>query len=308
MYKILLTDPIAESAIELLDDAPDVEYKKAYGLSEQEIAKEIKSFNALIVRSATTVTKNILDSAENLRVIGRAGSGLDNIEVAYAEKKGIKVLNTPGTNAPAVAELTIGLIFALARNISKADQSMKKGQWIKKELPGSEISKKKLGIIGCGEIGKLVAHKAFFLGMELLVYNRSDITISGIEFRQVALDKLLIESDFITLHLPKNDDTKGFIGRKEILRMKNGAFLINTARGGMADENALIEFLNNGKLAGAGIDVFQREPEYNKKLAGHPKVIATPHIAASTYESQERVGVQIVDKVVEYLRSKYIFF
>lgn len=307
MYKILLCDPIAENAVQILKDAPDVTLDTAFGISGKELAEKLSGFNAVIVRSATKLTADVLEQAENLKVIGRAGSGLDNIDLEYASKKGIRVLNTPGTNAPAVAEMTIGLLFALARQIPAADNSMREGRWAKKEYTGIELNDKKLGIIGCGTIGKMVARKAAALNMRVMVHNRSEVSIADVNFEQVTLNRLLTHADFITIHLSRSDETLGIIGSEEIDQMKDGSFLINTARGGMVVEKELLRALNSGKLAGAALDVFENEPDYNKELVAHPKVIATPHIAASTKESQERVGVQIIDQILEYLRSKYIF-
>ena len=308
MYKILVCDPLSQTALDILQEAPDVEFSESSGLSEDELAKEIIDFNAIIVRSATNISEKIINNAENLKVIGRAGSGLENIDQGIAAKKGIKIINTPGTNAPAVAELTIGLMFNLARKITFANKSMLEGIWAKKDSSGIELANKKLGIIGYGTIGKNVAKMAAALNMDILIYNQSAVEIEHIEFEQVPLDKLLQESDFVTLHLPKTDKTVGLISKKEMKRMKSGAYILNTARGGIVVEKDLIDALNAGIIAGAALDVFENEPDFNKELVLNPKVIATPHIGAASKESQERVGVIIVDQILEYLRSKYIFF
>jgi len=308
MYKILICDSLSDTAIKILKESPDIDFTESFGLSEENLCEKIPAYNAVIVRSATTITAKILEKAENLKAIGRAGSGLDNVDVENAAKKGIKVFNTPGTNAPAVAELTIGLLFSLARNIPAANQSLKEGRWAKKDFSGIELNGKTIGIIGCGTIGKMVAQKAAALGMDVVIYNRSAVTIDRVNFTQIPLDKLLQRSDFISLHLPKSSKTNGLIGAAEISKMKKSAYLINTARGGIVVEKALLSALNNGHIAGAALDVFESEPDFNKELARHNKVIATPHIGAASLESQERVGVLIVDQVLEYLRSKYIFF
>ncbi len=307
MYKILVCDPLSETAINILKEAPDVKLTKAFEYNENDLIKIIPEYNAVIIRSATTISKKIIDKADNLKVIGRAGSGLDNIDVDYAAKKGIKILNTPGTNAPAVAELTIGFLFSLARSISAADRSMKSGKWAKNEFPGIELNAKTLGLIGCGTIGKLVAQKAFALGMDILIYNRSQVAIENIEFEQVSLDKLLSNSDFISIHLPQSKKTKNFIAARQFSLMKDNVRIVNAARGGIVVEKDLLDALES-KVAGAAIDVFENEPLFNKQLAAHPRVVATPHIGASSYESQERVGVLIMDQVLEYLRSKFMFF
>ncbi len=308
MYKILITDPLADTALSILEEAPDVTFETAYGLSADELRDKIQSFNAVIIRSATKITREILDNAESLKAIGRAGTGLDNIDLETADRKGVRVFNTPGTNAPAVAELTIGMLFALARKIAAADATMKAGKWEKKTMGGGyELGDKKLGIVGCGTIGKLVAQKGAALGMEILVTNRSAVKLDKVSFEQLPLDKLLQKSDFVTIHLPKSDKTMNYMGKAELKMMKETAFLVNTSRGGVVNEKDLLACLDDGVIAGAALDVYENEPNYNKELAAHPSVVATPHIAASTKESQERVGVQIVDKVLEYLRSKYIF-
>ncbi len=307
MYKILVCDPLSETAINILKEAPDVKLTKAFEYNENDLIKIIPEYNAVIIRSATTLSKKIIDKADNLKVIGRAGSGLDNIDVDYAAKKGIKILNTPGTNAPAVAELTIGFLFSLARSIPAADRSMKSGKWAKNEFPGIELNAKTLGLIGCGTIGKLVAQKAFALGMDILIYNRSQVAIESIEFEQVSLDKLLSNSDFISIHLPQSQKTKNFIAARQFSLMKDNVRIVNAARGGIVVEKDLVDALES-KVAGAAIDVFDNEPLFNTQLAAHPRVVATPHIGASSYESQERVGVLIMDQVLEYLRSKFMFF
>ncbi|RMH63873.1 MAG: 3-phosphoglycerate dehydrogenase [Calditrichaeota bacterium] len=307
MYKILVTDPLAESALKLLSDAPDVTFETRYGLDEDALAQEIAPFNAVLVRSATRITRSVLEKAENLKVIGRAGSGVDNIDLETARGMGIKVLNTPGTNAPAVAELTIGYLFALARDIARADHLMKQGRWEKKAFKGIELNDRTLGIIGCGTIGKMVARKAHALGMHILVYNRSEVVMKDVPFQQVELATLLSRGDFVTLHLALSDSTRHLIGAEQLGMMKDRSYLINTSRGEIVDEAALLSWLTEHPSCGAALDVFCGEPDYNTALAALPNVLATPHIAASTDESQERVGIRIVDLTLEYLRSKYIF-
>ncbi len=307
MYKILVCDPIADSAIRILKESPDVELLQAFNSDQSVIKEMLADVNAVIVRSATILTQELIESAGNLKVIGRAGSGLDNVDTACAARKGIRVLNTPGTNAPAVAELTIGFLFALARHIPAMDEALKKGEWAKKGYSGSELRGKTLGLVGCGGIGKLVARSAAALGMQILIANRSTVLIDNLEFEQLPLEKLLGRCDYISVHLPKNEKTAGLINTEAFCEMKQGACLINTSRGGIVNEKALLTALKNGNISGAAIDVFEKEPDYNKELAALPNVIATPHIGAASKESQERVGIQIVDSVLEYLRSRYIF-
>ncbi len=307
MYKILVTDPLRQNALQIFEEAPDVHYETHYGLSEDELIEKIKPFNAVLVRSATQISAKIIAAAENLKVIGRAGSGLDNIDVKAAEKKGIKVLNTPGTNAPAVAEMTIACLFAVARNIARADHTMKQGLWEKKAFSGIELNERTLGIVGCGTIGKSVARKAYALGMQIVVYNRSRVEMDDVPFEQIGLDDLLRRADFVSLHLALSEETRGLLGDRELALMKKDSYLINTSRGEIVDEQALLSHLEKGHLAGAALDVFCNEPDYNKQLAANAKVVATPHIGAVTKESQERVGVRIADLTLEFLRSKYIF-
>jgi D-3-phosphoglycerate dehydrogenase len=308
MYKILLCDQLSHTAIQILNNAPDVQYKELTGFDEKTLIKHVKEFNAIIVRSSTQITSKILNSAENLKVIGRAGTGLDNIDLESAAKKGIKVLNTPGSNAPAVAELTLAYMFNLARKIIPANNNMREGKWDKKAFQGIELSGKKLGIIGYGRVGKRVAALAASLGMEILLFDHSHIESENPDYLPLPWEKLFKESDFITLHIPLTEQTKHLVGNKEFSLMKETAFIINTARGGIINEKELLEAINSNKIAGAALDVFENEPDFNRELVQSPNVIATPHIAAASIESQERVGVIIIDQVLEYLRSKYIFF
>ena len=307
MYKILICDHLSPVAINILNEAPDVEHKEVIGLSEEELISIIPEYNAVIVRSSTEITAKIIDQGENLKVIGRAGSGIDNINSNYAVKKGIKVLNAPGTNAHAVAELTIGFMFSLARSIPQANQSIKESKWAKKEFQGIELSGKTLGIIGYGVIGKQVAEMASALGMEILLFDHSHNKAAEYIYDSVPAEKLFSECDFISLHLPLKEKTRNLITKKELSLMKESAFLINTSRGGIINETDLINSIKAKEIAGAALDVFDNEPDFNKELASLAQVVATPHIAAATIESQNRVGVVIIDKTLEYLRSKYIF-
>lgn len=307
MYKILICDRLSPVAINILNEAPDVEHKEVIDLSEEKLINIIPEYNAVIVRSSTEITSKVIDYAENLKVIGRAGSGIDNINSIYAAKKGVKVLNAPGTNAHAVAELTIGFMFSLARSIPQANQSIKENKWAKKEFQGIELAGKILGIIGYGVIGKKVSEMASSLGMEILLFDHSHKKAADYSYESVPAEKLFSTCDFISLHLPLKDKTKNLITKKELSLMKESAFLINTSRGGIVNEADLISSIKAKEIAGAALDVFENEPDFNKELAALPQVVATPHIAAATIESQDRVGVVIIDKTLEYLRSKYIF-
>lgn len=308
MYKILIADTITASAIELLQSNNKYKIDIKNGLSEQELLKQIPEYHAIIVRSATKISSAVLDVAENLKVIGRAGSGLDNIDVPYAKKKGIAVFNTPGSNSQAVAELTISFILILLRNLYHAIDSLKNKQWNKSEFLGIEIKGKTVGLIGFGQIGQKVGKMAAGLGMRILVYKRQPLLRSpGFEFEMTDLDKVLTKSDIVSLHLPKTEQTSQLFGLNELRQMKSSAYLINCARGGIVNEKDLLYALDNEIIAAAALDVFEREPPASYALIDHPKVVATPHIGGATVESQERVGLDIVHIVMDYLETKYVF-
>jgi D-3-phosphoglycerate dehydrogenase len=308
MYKILITDKLPESALKILSDDQRYEVTVETGLSEQQICNVIPGYHGLLVRSATTVTANIINAAENLKVIGRAGTGLDNIDVKYATGRGIEVQNTPGSNSRAVAELTIALIFSLSRQIVRATSSLKAHRWDKSILTGIELESKILGLIGFGKIGQEVGKLAASLGMTILVYKPNPLKKSpGYEYELVTLDHLLAKSDYISLHLPKTDKSKNMISSAEFKKMKTSAFLINCARGGIVNEDDLLRALDKRQIAGAALDVFETEPPANFKLIDHENVICTPHIGAATHESQERVGKDIVTSVKNYLEKNYMF-
>ena len=299
--RVLIADPIAEEGVELLRQYFDVDVRE--GLTPEELEAIIPNYEALIVRSATRVTSRIIEAGRRLRVIGRAGTGLDNIDVSTARALGVEVLNCPGANSVAVAEHTIGLMLALARHIPAADHSMKAGRWEKKRFKGTSLDGKTLGIIGFGRIGRQVAKRAKALGMRVLV-NQPRLTPelaleAGVT--PVDLPDLLRESDFVSLHVPWRPENENLIDREELALMKPTAYLINTARGGIVNEEALLEALNEGRIAGAGIDVFKEEPALDHPLAKHPKVVATPHIGASTVEAQKNAAIEIAEKIIEFL-------
>lgn len=302
--RIIITDPLAQEGIDLLREHFDVDLR--YNLSPQELEQVIGGYSAIIVRSGTKVTARILDAGRQLQAVGRAGSGLDNIDVSAARDLGVKVLNCPGANSVAVAEHTMALILALARHLPRANQTMKEGQWAKKQLKGLGLSGRTLGIIGFGRIGREVAKRAQAFGMRIIV-NQPRLTPelaleAGVSLYD--LDDLLAESDFLTLHIPIRPENMGLISREQFKRMKSSAFLINTARGGIVDEEALLEALEEGEIAGAGIDVFLKEPATNSALARHPNVIASPHIAASTDEAQRNAAVAIAEQIIEHVDVK----
>jgi D-3-phosphoglycerate dehydrogenase len=308
MYKILIADKITDSALELLQSNKKYEFELKNGLSEQELVQLIPEYHAIIVRSATKINSKVLDVAENLKVIGRAGSGLDNIDVPYAKQRGIAVFNTPGSNSQAVAELTISFIFCLIRSLYHAIDSLKNRQWNKSEFLGIETKGKTLGLIGFGQIGQKVGKMAAGLGLKILVHKRQPLLRSpGYEFEMVDLDKLLTKSDIISLHIPKTEQTTQLFGLKELRQMKPSAYLINCARGGIVSEKDLLYALDNEIIAGAALDVFESEPPTSYELIEHPRIVATPHIGGATAESQERVGLDIIQAVMEFLETKYVF-
>ena len=302
MLRILVTDGMDKGAVQTLKD---LRHKVTEQFLEPEELKErAKDFNVVIVRSATKVRKDIIDSAietGNLKLIIRGGVGVDNIDVAYAESNGIKVRNTPKASSSAVAELALGHMFCLARFIGIANVTMREGKWNKKKYTGIELSGKTLGLIGFGRIGQELAKKAKALEMKIIYNDILGPAKDCPEYSFVSLDELLTDSDFISLHVPGNEDESPEIGKPEFTKMKDGAYLINCARGSVVDEAALLEALNSRKLAGAGIDVFLEEPTKNMELVNHERVSVTPHIGASTKEAQKRIGQEIVSIIKDNL-------
>ena len=298
--KILANDGLDKNAVEaLIKDGIIVD---ANHYEKQELYNIIKDFDILIVRSATKVDKELINRAKKtrLKLVIRAGVGLDNIDVDYAEKNGIEVRNTPNSSCNSVAELVLGHMIGLARYITIANITLREGKWNKNAYMGTELSGKTFGIIGFGRIGKAIAIKATALGMNVIFYDKyykNDDVFEYVEF-----EELLRKADFISLHVPGLD--KALIGEAEFKLMKDGVFLINAARGGVIDENALLQALNTDKVAGAGIDVFTQEPKPNQDLCNHPKVSVTPHIGAATQEAQKRIGEEIIDIIKEFYNNK----
>lgn len=298
--KVLANDGLAKDGIAILEKAGhEVITDK---IPQEELASKISDYDAIIVRSATKVTKEIID-AGNLKVIGRAGVGLDNIDTAYAKEKAIPVVNTPGASAPSVAELTIAHMFAVSRFLHLSNTAMRNGEWPKKAYAkGVELAGKTLGIIGLGSIGRETAKRAIGLGMNVIANDPYAIE-TDMEVSFVNKDDLLANSDFISLHIPFIKQNGPTLTKTEFDKMKDGVIIINCARGGVVKESDLLEALNSGKVARAGIDVFENEPitESQKELVNHPNVSVTPHIGASTGEAQLRVGIEIAEKVAEHL-------
>ena len=299
MYKILISDGLQEKALNSLVNLGFEVINRHY--NKEELGEALKEYDALVIRSATKVTRDVLEAAQGgrLKLIIRAGVGIDNIDVPAAIEYGVVVRNTPNSSSDSVAELALAHMFAVARFVGTSNYTMRNGEWNKKKYEGVELSGKTLGIIGMGRIGKSLANKATALGMKV-VYNDAFGEINNVEYEFLDLNNLLEVSDFISLHVPY-DKTRGtLIGREELAIMKDGSYLINCARGKVVDEEALLEALESGKIAGAGIDVFEVEPNTNEALVNHPRVSCTPHIGASTMEAQERIGDEVVTIIKEF--------
>ena len=302
--KVLVCDPIHEDGIKILKDA-GFEVDVDSNISYEELKGKVRDYNVLVVRSRTKVTREIIEAGENLRVVGRAGAGIDNIDVEAAKERGIIVLNTPEAPAIAVAELTMGLLLSLARQIPRADRSMKEGKWAKKEFRGWQLNGKTFGIVGLGHIGEKVARLAKAFGMKILITKRtppSPEILKELEAEFVPLDELLRRSDIISLHVPLTPQTRHMIGEREIQLMKDGAFIINTSRGAVIDEKALFNALKSGKLGGAALDVYEIEPPRDYSLMRLPHVVCTPHIGAQTVEAQRAAATLLAQKIVDALR------
>ncbi len=301
--RVLICDTIHPDGVSLLHEYCDVDEKT--GLTPDQLLGIIADYEAIIVRSATKVTAEVIKNGLNLRVIARAGSGLDNIDIAAARQREIEVVNSPDANTLAVAEHTMGLMLSLARRLPLADQRLKEGHWDKKELVGTGLYGKTLGIIGFGRIGHEVANRARAFGMHLLVNQRRPTPQLDLaaDIESVDLLELLRRSDFVSLHAPLTDETRDMIGETQLALMKPTAFLINTARGGIVDENALLAALDAGGIAGAALDVFTQEPVYPGALIQHEKMIVTPHIAASTEDAQKNAAETVARNIIDILRQ-----
>ncbi|MGD0229421.1 MAG: phosphoglycerate dehydrogenase [Syntrophorhabdales bacterium] len=300
--KILIADSMSDKAVDILrSNHLDVDVKT--DLKKEELQAIIGQYDALVVRSATKVTRDVIEKADKLKVIGRAGIGVDNVDVEAATEKGIVVMNTPQGNALAAAEHAIALMFALARKISLADRTMKEGKWEKKSLMGVEVYEKTLGVIGIGNIGMIVAEKGIALGMKVIAYDLyAHLEVAAQKgIGLVDLDTLLARSDFISIHVPLLKDTKDLITNANIGKTRKGVFIINTARGGIVNEKDLYEAIQSGQVAGAALDVFESEPPpKDHPLVLSDKVVATPHLGASTKEAQSKVAIDIANQITDY--------
>lgn len=303
-FRVLITDGLEESGQSILRAASRLDDKS--GIPAQELVKAVEEYDALIVRGRTKVTAEVFEAARKLKVVGRAGVGVDNIDLVSATAHHVVVVNAPVSTTIAVAELTVGLLFAMAREFPRADAAMKKGEWLKKELQGVELSGKTLGIIGYGRIGMEVGKRAIACGMNVVAYDplvqESDIEARGAQ--PVSIQDLYEWSDFISLHLPLNVHTRDLIGPMSFSEMKDGVRIVCAARGGIIDEAALLSALNSGKVAGVALDVFETEPPGLSELVKHPKVIATPHMGAQTLEAQGRASEDIANEVLAALRGE----
>ncbi len=301
MANILLTEKVSPDAVAILRRKHKVEEFLEW--SPDDLQKKIKGFDALVVRSKTKVDKKLMDAGTSLKAIARAGAGLDNVDRAYAESKGIRVINTPNANSLSVAELTLGLALSVMRNIPRADMTMREGLWEKKVLRGAEISGKTWGILGFGHIGQLVAGLLKGFGCRVLAYDpylaREKFAPAGAE--QATLEEILKQADVVSIHVPLLDSTRNLIGAKELAVMKPSAILINISRGGIVDEAALCEALKSKRIRGAALDVFVTEPPEGSPLLGLDNIVLTCHLGAETADAQRRVGEQIVEKLLEAL-------
>lgn len=301
MAIILVTDGMDKSGAQALKDMGHELIQQFYEV--EDLKKKIKEVDAIIIRSKTKIRKEVIDEAKaggKLKLIVRAGVGVDNIDVAYAEENGISVKNTPSASSASVAELAIAHMFAVSRFLPAANVTMRQGQWNKKNYEGIELSGKTLGLIGFGRIAYETAKRAKALGMNVIYTNRSGPKKGEETFQYVDMDNLLKTSDFISLHIPFDKEKGAVLGKAEFEKMKDGVYIINCARGGVVCEKALLEALESGKVAAAGIDVFEEEPTKNEKLIQHPRVSVTPHIGASTSEAQERIGAELVEIIQNF--------
>ena len=302
--KLLICDPTAPAAIAAMREA-GIEVDVRDAITAEELEATIAGYDAMVVRGRTKVRVPLIDKAANLKLIVRGGVGLDNIDVEYAQSKGIEVRNTPAASSNSVAELTIGYLFALARPIPQATVSMRASKWEKKALSkGTELAGKTLGLVGCGRIGSLVAQKAAVLGMSVLFYRRTQVEMPGAA--QVSLDELLARSDYVSLHVPHTSETHYIIGAEAFGKMKDGVRVVNCGRGGTLDEAALYEAIVGGKVAGAALDVFEDEKEERgRRLMELPQVIGSPHVGAGTGEAKARVGEEVARIAIEFYRQHY---
>ncbi len=304
MPKVLVSDKLSETAVQIFRDrGVEVDYLPDVGKDKEKLAEIIGQYDGLAIRSATKVTDKLLESAPNLKVIGRAGIGVDNVDIPAASKKGVIVMNTPFGNSVTTAEHAIALMFAVARQLPEASVSTHAGKWEKNRFMGVEVFNKTLGLIGAGNIGSIVADRALGLKMKVLAYDPflSEERADQIGVKKVELDELLAKADFITLHVPLTDKTRNILSRENLAKTKKGVRIVNAARGGLIDEDALADALESGQVAGAALDVFATEPATESRLFNMANVVVTPHLGASTDEAQENVALQVAEQMSDYL-------
>ncbi len=305
--KILVADDLPASALDLLRaEGWDIDART--GRTPEQLANDLKDADAIVVRSATRVTSALIDAAPKLRAIARAGTGVDNVDVPAASARGIVVMNAPGANSVSVAELAMALVLALARHIPGADAAMKQGKWEKKKFLGEEVRDKTLGLVGLGRIGQEVARRASAFGMTIVAHDPfvSEQTAAQLDVELVGLDELFSRADYVSLHMPSTDHTRHLVNAERLAKAKKGIRIVNTARGDLIDEAALADAIESGQVAGAALDVFEKEPTVDHRLQKLPQVVATPHIAASTREGQELVGAETAAALRDFLKDGVI--
>ncbi len=310
-YRVLIADDLSKRAVEILSAHPEISVEVKVGLKGGDLAAAVKGVHAIAVRSATKITAEVVEAADQLKIVGRAGAGVDTIDVPACSKKGVLVVNTPGGNSITTAEHALFLLFSLVRHIPQATASVKAGKWEKKKFNGTEIFGKTLGVIGLGAIGRIVADRALGMRMKVVACDPMikhdappkhviDLIAMGIEI--VSFDELLRRSDMVTVHAPLMPETKNMIGDAQLSMMKKGVFLVNCARGGIVDEAAALKALDDGTLAGLALDVFVEEPPpADHPLLKHERVICTPHVGASTNEAQEKVAIDVAEQIAAFL-------
>ncbi len=296
--KVLICDSTAQSALDTIAEAGH-EVVNRPDITADELMEVAAEYDVFVVRSRTKVREALIDAATNLKAIVRGGVGLDNIDVEYARSKGVQVLNTPTASTDAVAELTIGYIFSLARSIPQMTASMQAGEWAKKSFLGSEVGGKVLGLVGAGNIGQATGRRARALGMSVVAYDPFVKSAEGIEM--MSLEEVVAKADYISLHVPHTDATHNIIGAEQLANAKDGVYIINCGRGGTLDEDALYDAIQSGKVAGAALDVYAEEPSKGHKLYTLPQVIGSPHVGAGTKEAKARVGAETAQQVIKAL-------
>ncbi len=303
--KILISDPLHDKGVEIFKEQ-GFEVEVNTGLSPEDLHSAIKGVSGLVIRSATKVDQALLEAADELKVVGRAGTGLDNVDIPAATEAGVVIMNTPGQNSNAAAELAMGHIFALSRHIARGNRGLKEGKWEKKQLRGRELKGKTLGIVGMGNIGRILAELGAGVKMKVIGFDpfldAAEIKARGAE--PMSFEDILAQADYISVHVPKTAETSSLFNAENIAKMKDGAYLVNCARGGIVDEEALCDALADGKLAGAALDVFEVEPlPADSRLVFADDVTCTPHLGANTYEAQENVAVAVANQMSKFLKT-----